>query len=98
MYIIRTTREFDVSLRRCIRQGRDIKIFRETAEILAEHGSLPPEYNPHMLSGQFEGYWECHMEEDWLLVWRQDNNKLILTMTNTGTHTELFSKKPKRRF
>ena len=92
MYIIRTTREFDVSLRRCIRQGRDIKIFRETAEILAEHGSLPPEYNPHMLSGQFEGYWECHISSDWLLIWDQNDCELTLLMTDTGTHSDLFGK------
>ena len=97
MYIIRTTREFDVSLRRCIRQGRDVEIFRETANLLAETGKLPPEYKPHQLTGLFAGYWECHMEDDWLLVWRQDDNRLILTMTNTGTHVELFSKSPKRR-
>ena len=95
MYTLRTTREFDASLRRCIRQGRDIEIFRETANILAEEGCLPPEYKPHMLTGLFAGYWECHMEEDWLLVWKQDNDKLILTMTNTGTHTELFSHRRK---
>lgn len=95
MFTLRTTREFDASLRRCIRKGRDIEIFRETANILAEEGCLPPEYSPHKLTGIFSGYWECHMEDDWLLVWKQDDDKLILTMTNTGTHKELFSHRRK---
>ena len=63
MYNLRTTREFEVSLRRCIRQGRDIRIFREAAELLKENGILPQEYSPHRLTG-----------------------------SNTGSHTELFSK------
>ena len=92
MYNLRTTREFEVSLRRCIRQGRDIRIFREAAELLKENGLLPQEYSPHKLTGRLADYWECHLEDDWLLVWRQDDNNLILTFTDTGSHTELFSK------
>ena len=83
MYTLRTTREFDASLRRCIRQGRDIEIFRETANILAEDGCLPPEYKPHMLDG-------C--------VCRLLGMPYGLTMTNTGTHTELFSHRRKATF
>ena len=47
-------------------------------------------YHPHKLSGKFEGLWECHIKSDWLLIWQQNDTELVLIMTDTGTHTDLF--------
>jgi len=60
--------------------------------ILATEGHLPEKYHPHILHGQYEGYWECHITPDWLLVWAQNDRELVLLMTNTGTHSDLFGK------
>ncbi len=46
-----------------------------------------------MLHEEYAGLWECHIEEDWLLVWRQNDKRLTLLLTNTGTHKELFQGK-----
>lgn len=66
---------------------------RDVVDLLSEDGVLPDEYDSHLLHEEYAGLWECHIEEDWLLVWRQNDNKLTLLLTNTGSHEDLFSKK-----
>ena len=51
---------------------------------------------PHKLSGDYVGCWECHIKPDWLLVWEQNDTELVLHMTNTGTHSDIFGKGNKR--
>ena len=58
--------------------------------LLEEFGKLPSEYKPHKLSGQYAGSWECHIMPDWLLIWKQDDDELVLVMTNTGSHSDVF--------
>ncbi|MEE3448071.1 MAG: type II toxin-antitoxin system YafQ family toxin [Bacteroidales bacterium] len=58
--------------------------------MLSETGSLPSKYRPHILHGTYEGYWECHIQSDWLLVWDQNDTDLVLLMTDTGTHSDIF--------
>ncbi len=89
-YIIEYTREFLRDAKRCRKRGLDMSLLEQTITILAETGTLPVRYRPHKLSGKYAGYWECHVQPDWLLVWRQDNNLLTLMFTNTGTHSDIF--------
>ena len=58
--------------------------------LLEEFGKLPSEYKPHKLSGQYAGSRECHIMPDWLLIWKQDDDDLVLVMTNTGSHSDVF--------
>ena len=58
--------------------------------LLVENGELPTKYRPHKLSGDYRGIWECHIQPDWLLLWKQDDEELVMLMTNTGTHSDLF--------
>lgn len=60
--------------------------------MLERDGFLPEKYHPHMLHGDMKGIWECHIEPDWLLLWKQNENELILILTDTGTHSDLFKK------
>ncbi|MBQ0056288.1 MAG: type II toxin-antitoxin system YafQ family toxin [Bacteroidales bacterium] len=90
MYSVSTTEQFEHSLRECIRAGKDPDELWAVVEILAEEGVLPEAFKPHMLTGIYAGFWECHIDDDWLLVWRQDNKRLTLLLTNTGTHKSLF--------
>ena len=64
---------------------------KDVVDLLVEDGRVPEEYKPHLLHDKYAGLWECHIEDDWLLVWRQNDNKLTLLLTNTGSHQELFS-------
>ena len=90
MYIVRTTQEFDKDVKRCKREGCNMNLLREVVELLEENGSLPDSYRPHMLRDKYAGLWECHIEDDWLLVWRQNDKQLTLLLTNTGSHEYLF--------
>ena len=70
-----------------------MRLLREVVELLAENGCVPECYKPHMLRDEYAGLMECHIEDDWLLIWRQDDRKLTLLLTDTGSHDYLFHKK-----
>lgn len=89
-YEIEYTTKFKRSFKKCLKRGLDPTVFENAVRILSDSGTLPAEYKPHKLSGQYEGYWECHLKSDWLLVWSQDDGHLILTLIDTGTHSDLF--------
>lgn len=93
MYEVSYTKRFRTALKRCKKQGRDISLLWDIVKLLMEEGTLPDYYRPHLLRDEYAGYWECHIEDDWLLVWKQNDKKLTLVMTDTGTHGELFRKK-----
>jgi hypothetical protein len=59
-YNLRYTGEFKRSLKRCLKRGYDEQLLTDVLKILATEGRLPEKYNPHILHGQYEGYWECH--------------------------------------
>lgn len=63
---------------------------KEVVRILEEKGELPNVYKPHKLSGKYAGKWECHILPDWLLVWEQYDDELLLLFTNTGSHSDIF--------
>lgn len=90
MYQLRTTRQFERSLKKCIKRGLDIAKFKAVLDMLAETGTLPQKFHPHKLSGEFHGAWECHIEPDWLLIWEQNDADLVLLLLQTGTHSDIF--------
>ncbi len=90
MYSIEYTNQFKKSLKRCVKRGLDVSLLVTAVNILQEKGSLPASYCPHKLKGRYTGCWECHIEPDWLMVWRQDDKVLELIFVDTGTHSDLF--------
>ena len=58
--------------------------------LLASGETLPVEFRDHSLSGNYSGYRECHIQPDWLLVYKITENQLLLTLYRTGTHSDLF--------
>ena len=66
---------------------------RRAMELLEKNGFLPDCYRPHLLHGKRDGQWECHIEPDWLLIWEQYEEELLMLMVNTGSHSDLFGKK-----
>ena len=96
MYRIRFTGEFKRQMKLCERRGYDMELLRTAIRILSTEGKLPENYLPHQLHGDRRGQWECHIQPDWLLIWEQHDAELVLVMLNTGTHSDLFSKKYKK--
>lgn len=90
MYIIKTTNQFEKEVKLCKKRGYDMSLLRAVIELLVENGSLPEQYKPHRLSGEYKGCWECHIKPDWLLIWKKNDQELTLLFTNTGTHSDLF--------
>lgn len=90
MFQIEYTTKFKRSFKRCMKRGLDAGIFQEAVRILSDTGTLPATYRPHKLTGQYAGYWECHLQPDWLMIWIQDDDRLILTLIDTGSHSDLF--------
>lgn len=90
MYYIEFTNSFKKDMKRCQKRGLPMKELYAVIKLLSENGSLPPQYKPHKLTGNYEGMWECHIKHDWLLAWQQDDNILHLLMVRTGSHSDLF--------
>ena len=90
MYDVQTTKQFDKSFKKCLKRNCNPELLWEVIGILQETGSLPMQYHPHKLSGKFEGLCECHIKSDWLLIWQQNDTELVLIMTDTGTHADLY--------
>ena len=89
-YKISTTHQFEKDLKRCIKRGYPMDEFRTVIQLLERDGILPEVYRPHMLHGDREGQWECHIEPDWLMTWMQNDMELTLLLLQTGTHSDLF--------
>ena len=87
---IRTTNRFEKDVKRCKKRYFQMEKLKKVIRLLEETGKLPTEYKPHKLSGQYAGSWECHIMPDWLLIWKQFNDELVLVMTNTGSHSDVF--------
>ena len=93
-YTLRYSGQFKRSYKLCKKRGLDISKLEHVIRLLAETGTLPQEYNPHKLVGRkWCGYWECHIEPNWLLVWDQNDTELILLLLDTGTHSDLLGKR-----
>ena len=90
MYKIRPTTKFQKDLKRVQRRGYDISLLTNVLTILANGEPLPAKYKDHNLSGNYEGCRECHITPDWLLIYEILEGELILYLTRTGTHSDLF--------
>lgn len=75
-------------LERMVVRGKDREKFLAVAYLLARDGRLSISYRPHKLTGEWDGHWECHIESDWLLIYRIVDSAIILA--RTGTHADLF--------
>ncbi len=89
-YIIKPTTKFQRDLKRVQKRGYDISLLTEIIRKLANGETLPEKNRDHSLSGDYSGCRECHITPDWLLVYEIDNGELILYLTRTGSHSDLF--------
>ena len=85
---VRTTRRFERDLKRARRRGKKLDRQWSVVERLQRGAPLDPRHRRHRLSGNWAPHWECHVEADWLLIWHEDKEGLILV--RTGTHADLF--------
>ena len=74
------------------KRGNDISKLIAALDLLASQQTMPKNYHDHPLKGDMLGYRECHIEPNWLLVYRVYEDKLLLLASGTGTHSDLFAK------
>ena len=90
MYQLTTTNKFNKSLKLCKKRGYDLTVLQHVIDLLQKTGNLPVKYKPHKLTGNYKNCWECHIKPDWLLIWKQNDQELVLLLLDTGTHSDLF--------
>lgn len=89
-YEIFRTSQFKKSYKLCVKRGYPIELLVEVITKLANDIPLEAKYHDHELIGKLKGIRECHIQGDWLLEYKKTETKLILTLVDTGTHSDLF--------
>lgn len=89
-YEIVPSNRFVKDLKLAKKRGYDIEKIKNVISVLASGKTLEAKYCDHPLTGDYGGYRECHIQPDWLLVYQINENKLILFLARTGTHSDLF--------
>ena len=89
-YRPKPTSRFQKDLKRIQKRGYQIQLIKEVVRKLSEGETLEAKYKDHPLSGDYAGCRECHITPDWLLIYEIYEDELILYLTRTGTHSDLF--------
>ena len=86
------TSQFKKDYKAAMKSHLDMDLLDGVIMSLANREELDPKYKDHSLSGNWKSFMECHIKPDWLLIYRIENDKLILTLARTGSHSNLFGK------
>ena len=89
-YNIKPTNQFKKDLKTVQKRGYNLNLLTEVIQLLADGQKLPEKNRDHSLTGNFAGCRECHIAPDWLLIYELSDSDLILYLTRTGTHSDLF--------
>ena len=90
MLTIRYSARFKKDFKTIIKRGYNPQLLEDVLEILCSENSLPLKYKDHTLSGNYAGHRECQITPDWLLIYKIEQEILTLSLTRTGTHSDLF--------
>lgn len=91
-YSLILTSRFKKSLKIAKKRGLDISLLDNVVEMLLEDKTLEAKYRDHSLIGNFNGFRECHIQPDWLLIYLKNNESITLTLVDTGSHSDLLYK------
>lgn len=89
-YDIEQTASFKKEYRLAKKRGHKMELLWEVVDTLVRGDKLPPKNKDHALGGKWRGSRECHIQPDWLLIYRIRDDVLVLTLLHTGTHSDLF--------
>ena len=90
-YELILTSKFKKSLKLAKRRGLNLELLDQVVTMLQNDIPLQEKYRDHELKGKYQGFRECHIQPDWLLIYLKDNDVLTLTLVDTGSHTDLFN-------
>lgn len=83
--------QFKKDLKLASKRGYKLELLEKTVDKIANNIKLEDKYRDHALTGNYIGFRECHIQPDWLLVYRIENDELILFLSRTGSHSDLFN-------
>lgn len=86
------TARFKKDYKLALKRHMDIALLDDIIRMLAKGETLPEKNRDHELGGDWAGHRECHIQPDWLLVYRVEDDVLVLTLSRTGSHSDLFGK------
>ncbi len=90
MLKVRFSSKFKKDFKTIIKRGYDISLFEEVLMLLRMEQALPEKYCDHALKGDYIGHRECHISPDWLLIYKKESDMITLSLTRTGSHSDLF--------
>ncbi|MGM9543292.1 MAG: type II toxin-antitoxin system YafQ family toxin [Candidatus Limivicinus sp.] len=91
-YTVKFTTQFKKDYKLAMKRGMKISLLDAIISELANGNPLPEKNNDHALTGNWLGHRECHVLPNWLLIYRVEGDVLVLTLSRTGTHSDLFGK------
>lgn len=92
MYQLKFTSAYKKSYKLMKKRGLDLSLLDNVVDTLQQGKQLNEKYRDHGLTGNFQGFRECHVKPDWLLIYLIENDILTLTLVDTGTHADIFKK------
>ncbi len=92
MYHVKFTTAYKKSYKLMKKRGLDLSILDDVVDKIRQGIPLEAKHRDHALSGNFEGFRECHVKPDWLLVYLIENDILTLTLVDTGSHADIFGR------
>jgi len=84
------TAKFRKDYKLCKKRGLNLSLLTDVINILLAEKPLDERHHDHALTGNYIGFRECHIQPDWLLIYAIEHEKLVLTASRTGTHSDLF--------
>lgn len=90
IYKLKKTSQFKASLKLAKKRGLNIALLESVIEILRQDKPLEKKHRNHELLGKYKGIWECHIQPDWLLLYLKAKDILVMTLIDTGTHSDIF--------
>lgn len=89
-YDLVLTGKFKKGLKLAKKRGLNIKLLEDIVDKLQNGIPLAAKHRDHELQGKFKGFRECHIQPDWLLMYLIEDDVLVLTLVDTGTHSDMF--------
>ncbi len=89
---IKYTNQFKKDYKLAVKRGLKIELLEKIIATLAMGQKLSEKHRDHFLTGNWTGHRECHIQPDWLLLYRIEEDVLVLTLTRTGSHSDLSGK------
>ena len=89
-YEVKPSNQFKKDVKLAQKRGYNINLLTDVIKTLANGETLDAKYRDHQLSGNYGSFRECHIQPDWLLIYAIEDDTLILYLSRTGTHSDLF--------